>query len=159
MHCTIVEPSHSHQAQSLSGVRLIPSTRQHAYSSPNLSTTESIKSLIRIANKRQTHLGIRILRLLRRLCPQRRGIVRLRDFVDREVLRVDVGLEFGLERRVDAAQAVPLDAREEGMRFDLVGAAHATESVFCVADEARDELVGQVSSEWGKLTGGRSLRH
>ena len=66
-------------------------------------TLKSIKSLIRIPDERQTHLRAHIIALSRRLCPELRTHIRLRDFIDGEILRVDVASELGLEGRPDSA--------------------------------------------------------
>jgi hypothetical protein len=101
-----------------------------------------IKPLKRIPDKRQAHLGA--LLLLRRPAAgtvaglrglEQRRVVRLVDLVGREVGRVDVGGEARLEGRADAAQAVELDAAEEGVVLNLVRAA-AAEAVLRVADQA-----------------------
>lgn len=93
---------------------------------------ESIKPLIRIPNKRQTHLRTNILPLRRRLRPQSRTHIRLRNLVDGEILRVDIRRQLGFKGCANAAQAVPLHAAEEGMLFDLVAAADAAEAIFGV---------------------------
>lgn len=63
-----------------------------------------------------------------------RGII-LINFIDGEVLSINVGLQFGFKGRADTAETVPGDAAEEGVLFDFVGAADATEAVFGVTDE------------------------
>jgi hypothetical protein len=106
-----------------------------------------IKPLKRIPNKRQAHL--RALLLLRRRAAvaglgglEQRGVVRLVDLVGREVGRVDVGRQARLEGRADPAQAVELDAAEEGVVLDLVRAA-AAEAVLRVADQAGETFVSR----------------
>ena len=49
-------------------------------------------------------------------------MVRLVDLVGGEVGDVDVGVEAGLEGSADLAEAVPGDAAEEIVGFDLRGA-------------------------------------
>jgi len=66
-------------------------------------TLKSIKPLIRIPDERQTHLRAHIITLSRRLRPELRTHIRLRDFIDGEILRVDVASELGLEGRPDSA--------------------------------------------------------
>ena len=95
----------------------------------SLWTTESIETLVRVPNKRQTHLRAHVVALSGRLRAKHCTRVRLWDFVNREVLRVDVGLEFRFERSADATEAVPLHAAEEGVLFNLVTAADAAEAV------------------------------
>jgi hypothetical protein len=48
------------------------------------------------------------------------AVVVLIDLVNWEVLGIDVRLEFGLERRPNTTQTVPLNTAEEVMLFDLV---------------------------------------
>lgn len=52
-----------------------------------------------------------------------------------EVRRVDLGRQPRLERRAEAPQVVEVDAREEGVLFDFLGAGSA-EAGFGAADEA-----------------------
>lgn len=104
-----------------------------------LRSLESIKALVRITNEGQTHFSGKVITLLGRLRAQRRAVVVLVNLIDGEVLGIDVRRQLGLEGRADAAQAVPLDAAEEGMRLDLVGAvgaAVAAKTVLGVADES-----------------------
>lgn len=61
------------------------------------------------------------------------GVV-LVDFVNGEILGVDVGLEFGLKRGADTAEAVPRDAAEKGVLFDFAGATKVAETMFGIAD-------------------------
>lgn len=97
-----------------------------------------IEPLEGVTNERQAHLG-RLLdngrpSLLDRLRLEQRCVVGLVDLVRGEVCCVDVGCQAGLEGCADATQAVELDAAEEGMTLDLMGAT-ATNSVLAVADE------------------------
>lgn len=55
----------------------------------------------------------------------RRRMVRLIDLVGGEVGDVDVGVEARLKGRADLAEAVPRDASEEVVGFDLGGAVAA----------------------------------
>ena len=112
-----------------------PSSPPHNPATP-LQPPESIKPLIRIPNKRQTHLRTDILTLCSRLRPQRRTHIRLRNLINREVLRIHIGGEFRFKGCADATETVPLNAAEEGVLFDFVGAADAAEAVFGVVDEA-----------------------
>lgn len=93
-----------------------------------------IKPLKSIPNKRQAQIRIIALPARLDLRPHLRTIIHLRDFVDGEVLRVDRGGEFGLKGGADFAQAVPVDAVEEGVVFELRGAARVAEPVLGVAD-------------------------
>lgn len=63
------------------------------------------------------------------------GVIRLVDLVRREVCGIDSGCKTGLEGRTDAAQAVELDAAEEGVALDFMSTT-ATETVLSVADKA-----------------------
>jgi hypothetical protein len=77
----------------------------------------------------------------------------LRDLIDREVARIHVRGELGLEGGADGSQLVPDDAAEEGVEFDFGRAvdvaAFFAEAVGCVAEEAgwevlvRGSLVGR----------------
>lgn len=100
-----------------------------------LGAAEGIETLVRVSDERQAHLGCQILALVRRLCPQRCRVVVLVDLVDREVLRVDVGMKLWLERRPNLAKAVPLHAAEERMLPNLVRTANTAQAVLVVADE------------------------
>lgn len=73
--------------------------------------------------------------MLSGLCAQLGAVVRLRDFIDGEVLRVNIGLQLRFKRRVDAAQTVPLHASEEGVRLDLMSTTEATKPVFRIANQ------------------------
>jgi hypothetical protein len=101
----------------------------------HLRPPERIKPFVRVPNERQTS-RILIASLLRSLRPVRCTRIVLVNLIDGEVLRIDVRLQLGLKRRADTAEAVPGYAAEEGVLFDLVGTADATEAVFSVADEA-----------------------
>lgn len=73
---------------------------------------------------------------LRVIC---RAVIRLVDFVGREVGDVDVGLEARFERGADFAEGVPIDAAEEVVLFDLgspVGTARGAEAVGSGTEEA-----------------------
>jgi hypothetical protein len=64
------------------------------------------------------------------------GRILLINLINREVLSIDVGLQFGFKGSTDTAKTVPGNAAEEGMLFDFVGATNTTEAVFGVANEA-----------------------
>lgn len=85
----------------------------------------------------QAHLGVDVVGLAGHLRTVLRRRVYLRDVVDGEVLRVDVGRHPGLERRANEQEVLPLHAPEEGVLLDLVGAAFAAEAVVYVTDKAR----------------------
>lgn len=70
-----------------------------------------------------------------RLGPQRGRVVALVDLVGGEVGDVDVGVELRLEGGADLAQLIPDHAAEEGVVFDLLGAAGPAEAVGGVAEE------------------------
>ena len=104
------------------------------------SSTESVEALVCVADERQREGALLALagavqvgfRLSAQLC----RVVHLRDLVDREVLRVDIALQLGLEGRADLAKAIPLHALEEGVRLQLYGALGFAEAVRRVADES-----------------------
>jgi hypothetical protein len=60
------------------------------------------------------------------------------NLVDREVLRVDVGLQLGLERCTDASQTIPRNAAEEWVLLDLAGTADAAKAVVGVTNQAKE---------------------
>jgi hypothetical protein len=138
-------PSFSHRHTRVASPNL---TKPRKPANPPQSPEVVVEPLEGIPDKRQAHL--RALLLLRRtatsagavprLCGlEQRGVVRLVDLVGGEVGRVDVRRQARLERRADAAQAVELDAAEEGVVLELVGAA-AAEAVLRVADQAAEYL-------------------
>lgn len=57
----------------------------------NLFSLIRVKTLVRVPDERQAHLGTQIVALRRGLGPQSSTHIGLWDLVDREVLRVDVG--------------------------------------------------------------------
>ena len=68
-------------------------------------------------------------------------IVDLWDFVDREVLRIDVALKFRLERGADLAKTVPLHTVEERVLLQIFGAVNTAETVLRIADQAVSKSV------------------
>lgn len=54
------------------------------------------------------------------------------NLINREILRINVTLQLRFKRRADTAETVPGDTSEEGVLFDLVGAADAAKAVFGV---------------------------
>lgn len=105
-------------------------------STSTLCTSESIETLVCVANKRKAG-SVLVLSRLRSLCPIGSAVVVLVNLVNREVLCVNIRLQLGLERCTDASQAIPRDATEEGMLLDLARSANATETVVSVADQAK----------------------
>ena len=98
------------------------------------ATPESVKALISVTDKGQTHR--RLLGPTRfRLGTQLSRVVRLRNLVNGKVLCVDGRLQLGFEWCADAAELIPLDAAEEGMVFDLLCTKRSTKTMFGVADE------------------------
>lgn len=108
-----------------------------------LRSSEGIKTLVRVANEGQAHFSSHVLASLCSLSTEGGAVVVLVDFVNGEVLCVDVRLQLGLKRRADAAQTVPLHATEEGMLLDFVGAMGTTmaaQTMLGIADQARAML-------------------
>jgi len=87
---------------------------------------KSIKPLVSIANKWQAHLRVQIISLCSCLCSQGSTRVLLWDFVNREILCVDVALKTRLEWSPNASKTIPLDTCKERMSFDLMAAANST---------------------------------
>jgi hypothetical protein len=129
-----------------------------------LSTAESIETLIRVSDEWQAG-GVLIFPGLRGLCAVRSAVVVLVDLVNREVLRIDVGLQLGLEGRTDATQAVPRYATEEGVLLDLAGTTNASKTMIGIADQTMASFVSNQSTSimtmQGLLTASRNprLRH
>ena len=101
-----------------------------------LRPPEGIESLVGVPDERKTHLGSNIFSCLRGLSTKNGAVVILVDLVDREVLRINIRLQLGLERSTDTAQTVPLNSAEEGVLLDLIGTADAAKTVLSIADEA-----------------------
>lgn len=80
-----------------------------------------------------------------RLRPIHRAVIRLIDFIEREIGHVDIGLKAGLERRADAAKTVPIDAAEEIMGFDLRGTGVAGSGAEAVVCGAKETVLGVAS--------------
>jgi hypothetical protein len=129
-----------------------------------LSTPESIETLVCVSDEGKAG-GVLVLSGLRGLCPVRSAVVVLVDLVNREVLRVDVRLQLGLERRTDAAKAIPGYATEERMLLDLTGTTNASKTVIGIADQTMASSVSNQSNSimtmQGILTASRNprLRH
>ena len=109
---------------------------RHNQSTSTLCTSESIETLVCVANEGKAS-GVLVLSRLRSLCPVSSAVVVLVNLINREVLRVNVRLQLGLERCPDASQAIPRDAAEEGMLLDLARSANAAETVVSIADQAK----------------------
>lgn len=98
-----------------------------------------VKSLEGVANEWQAHfrrllcLGVAV--LLDGLSLEYSGIVRLVNFVRREVRCVNIGRQSRLEWRSDAPQAVKVNTTEEGVALELMSAASA-KSILRVAHHA-----------------------
>lgn len=84
-------------------------------------TSESIKALVSVANKRQTHTGLLGATGLC-LATQLSRVVLLRNLVNWEILSVDCGLQLGLKGSANASELVPLNATEEGVILEFPGA-------------------------------------
>jgi hypothetical protein len=129
-----------------------------------LSTPESIETLVCVSDEGEAG-RVLVLSGLRGLCPVRSAVVVLVDLVNREVLRIDVGLQLGLERRTDAAKAIPGYATEERMLLDLTGTTNASKTVIGIADQTVASSVSNQSTDimtmQGILTASRNprLRH
>lgn len=99
-----------------------------------------LKTLEGVTDEWQAHLGCFLANLAS--CRRSRSrvlevssIVGLINLVGREVGRVDVRQELGLERRTDPAKSVEFNAAEEFVALDLVGSS-MTKTVLRVADKA-----------------------
>ena len=97
-----------------------------------LRPPKRIEPLIRIPNKRQTRRILILISRLRSLRPMRSRCILLVNLINREILRINVTLQLRFKRRADTAETVPGDTSEEGVLFDLVGAADAAKAVFGV---------------------------
>ena len=93
-------------------------------STSSLSTSESIETLVCVADERQAR-SVLVISGLCSLCPVSSAVVVLVDLVNGEVLCVHVRLQLRLERRTDASQTIPRNAAEERVLFDLAGTANA----------------------------------
>jgi hypothetical protein len=98
-----------------------------------LRAPESIETLVRVSDEGQAG-GILVVSGLCSLCSVRSAVVVLVNLVNGEVLRIDIGLQLGLEWRTDAAQTIPRYTTEEGVLSDLAGTADASKTVIGIAD-------------------------
>lgn len=98
--------------------------------------TEGIETFERVTDEGQAEVGV--VRLARSLGGGAHlgGSVDLWDLVDREVLRVDSTGKLGLEGSADLAKTFPVDSAEEGVFLQLGSAAHVSETVLWVTDQA-----------------------
>jgi hypothetical protein len=94
----------------------------------SLLSSQSLETLVRVADEGQAHFSGMLVASLRSLRAQSITVIVLVDFVYREVLRVNVRLQLGLEWGADATKAVPLHAAEEGMLLDFVSAVGTADS-------------------------------
>lgn len=106
---------------------------------------ESVEPLVRIANKRQTHLRHMLLPQRVDLRAVRRRMIGLVDFIGGEIGDIDVGVEARFKGRADFAEAVPGDAAEEVVGLDLRGAVVAGGGAEAVGGGAEETVVVFVS--------------
>lgn len=97
-------------------------------------STESIETLVRVADEGQAHTGFLSTHGLV-LSTQSSAVVGLRDLVDGEVLCIDCRRKFGLEGSTDTAKLIPDNAMEEGMLLDLSATSKATKAVVGITDQ------------------------
>jgi hypothetical protein len=76
-----------------------------------------------------------------------RTSILLINLINREVLSINVALQFRFKRRADTTETVPGDTAEEWVLFDFVGATDAAEAVFSVAYETVLTLVFRFHQE------------
>lgn len=103
----------------------------------SLAASESVEALVRIADERQAERRVIAAKGVR-LRAELSRVVDLRDFVDWEVLCIDIALELGLERSADLAETIPIDAVEERVVLQLLSSTNTSEAVGRVADETTD---------------------
>lgn len=134
------QPQNASKHRKLGPVHLPPPT--HPFRTSQSAPPERIEPLISVPNERQAQCTLVPLscHLRLRLRSQLRAVIHLRDFVDGEVLRIDVALQFGFERGADLAQAVPLDTVEEGVTFDISGAIDTAKACGRVRDETGEMI-------------------
>jgi hypothetical protein len=89
----------------------------------NLAALEGIEGLVGVADERQAHLGLLRVRHGTSLGTVDRAGIFLRNLINREVRHINVGAETRLEGSTDATQLIPNNSPEEGVVFDLCGAA------------------------------------
>lgn len=106
-------------------------------STSTLCTSESIETLVCVANEGKAG-GVLVLPRLGGLCSVGSAVVVLVNLINREVLRINVRLQLGLERCTDASQAIPGDTAEEGMLLDLARSANAAKTVVSIANQAKE---------------------
>lgn len=106
----------------------------------SLRSSVGVESLVRVADEGQAR-GVFIVARLGSLGPVRSASVVLVDLVDREVSRINVRVQLGLEWRADPSQRIPVNATEERMLLDLASPTNTAEAVFGIADQAREGLL------------------
>ncbi len=111
------------------------------------SRPHTLKPLERIPNERQRHISRMLIPKRIHSSPLLRARIILWDLVDGEVADVSSGLQRRFKGSVDAAELVPVDAAEEGVGFDLLGAVLAVVAAEAVVDVAEHAVRGVVSIE------------
>lgn len=105
---------------------------------------EGVERFVGVSDEWKAHLRLLLVRHGASLSAVDGTRILLRNLIDREVRHVNVRAQSWFERRADAAQLLPNDAAEEGVVLDLRCAAElaaiASDTVFCVAEEANPEL-------------------
>jgi hypothetical protein len=107
---------------------------------PQSSKIVVLKALKSVADKWQTHVRLLVTKLTisrggRSSCSQVGSIIRLVNLVNREVGRVNVRGEFGLEGCPDAAKSVEFNSTEELVVLDLIRTTTAKADL-CIANKA-----------------------
>ena len=120
--------------------RLLIIIIQLRHAAKSIRAPECIESFVGITDERQAVLSCNVFARLSIGRPDLSRRVVLIDFVNREVLRVDVGLQTRFKRRSDASKTIPVDPTEEGMLLDLARPTNATETMFGIANQARGKL-------------------
>lgn len=97
-------------------------------------STESIETLVSVANEGQAHTGFLSTHGLV-LSTQSSAVVGLWNLIDGEVLCVDCRRKLGLEGSADTTKLIPDHTVEEGMLLDLSATSKATEAVVGITDQ------------------------
>jgi len=115
------------------------------------ATEVVVETLERITNEWQAHLR-RIFTWSSTTCSGRRssrlqvgGIIGLIDLIRREVGRINIGSEFGLEWCADPAQIFKLDTTEEFVVLDLICPA-TTKTILSVTNKTM-QIISSAHSE------------
>lgn len=98
-------------------------------------STESIETLVGVADEGQAHAGFLSTHGLV-LSAQSSAIVRLWNLVDGKVLCVNCRRKLGLEGSADTTKLVPDNTTEEGMLLDLGATSKATKTVVGITNQA-----------------------